>query len=259
MGVGASDCVVALPLRGYSTVLADAGAVEALGEAAATQCPASCGQCDSTRRGCLQFSPGFLTVLGVFQNVSSLLGAILFQRLLASLPLRVAFVRIALVLPLAAACDLILAMRWNAAVGLDDHLFAGVDTVLYYTASSLKTVAVYTLVTAICPPFVEATLFSWIMGGMYLGSLISQWFGAWVAAAAGISADDYSALWAICSVRVGCLLGSLLLIPLVPTEAAVAAAVGASVTVRQEREGEVGGVVEGGGREYRPLAEEASC
>lgn len=164
-----SGCADALPLRGYlcTTVLRETAAVriETLADAAAVHCPASCGQCGRTRRGCLQFGPQFLTLLTMLQNASSLLGAVLFQRLLAALPLRRAFFRISLVLPVAACCDLILAMRWNVAAGLDDHLFAGVDTVMYYTATSLKTIAVYTLVTAICPPDVEATLFSWIMGG----------------------------------------------------------------------------------------------
>ena len=36
--------------------------------------------------------------------------------------------------------------------------FGGLDTIVVFTANSLQTIAVYTLVTAVCPPQVEATL-----------------------------------------------------------------------------------------------------
>ena len=45
------------------------------------------------------------------------------------------------------------------------------------TADAVKTVAVYTLVTQICPQQVEATLFSWVMGAQFMGSIVAQVLG----------------------------------------------------------------------------------
>jgi hypothetical protein len=176
-------------------VAGELAAAGELGAAAAAACPAACNQCELTRRGCLQFSPSFLAVLGILQNCSTVIAATIFGKLLAVVPLRRVLFYIQLVLPVAALCDLVLAMRWNVAVGLDDHLFGGLDTIVVFTANSLKTIAVYTLVTAVCPPQVEATLFSWIMGFMYLGTIVSQTMGMALARAVGISGADYSSLW----------------------------------------------------------------
>ena len=55
--------------------------------------------------------------------------------------------------------------------------FGGLDTLVKATADAVKTVAVYTLVTQICPQQVEATLFSWVMGAQFMGSIVAQVLG----------------------------------------------------------------------------------
>ena len=141
---------VAKQVQTNSTCVNDA-ALGSLGSQAAVACPAACNQCDITRRGCIEFSPSFLAVLGVLRCLSSIVAAAVFARYLAKLPLRRALLRIQIVLPFAAMCDFVLVNRWNTAVGLDDHLFGGIDTVVYTVVSAMKTISIYTLVTAVCP------------------------------------------------------------------------------------------------------------
>ena len=99
------------------------------------------------------------------------LGSYLFSKYFSRMPMRQAFFRIQIVLPFTAMLDIALAQRWNIAVGINDHLLGGMDTIAVATASNIKMTAVYTLVTKICPPKVEATLFSWIMGFQFTGSV----------------------------------------------------------------------------------------
>ena len=153
------------------------GGPATLGEAAVAHCPASCHQCPTTRRACLRFSPTFQALLGVLQSLSMGLGSGLFMRFFSRMPLRTAFFRIQLMLPLASLFDVVLSLRWNVSIGLNDHLFGGLDTLVKATADAVKTVAVYTLVTQICPQQVEATLFSWVMGAQFMGSIVAQVLG----------------------------------------------------------------------------------
>ena len=63
---------------------------------------------------------------------------------------------------------------------------------------------------------------------MYLGAVVSQTMGMFFASVVGISADDYRSLWALVAIKIVCILLSFFLLPMVPSEAAVAQAVGAA-------------------------------
>ena len=184
-------------------------------------CPTTCAQCDVTHRGCLRFGTGFITFISVLSSFSGFVASVLYSQYLAGLPMRTQIFWLMVFSPLTGFCDVILINRWNVAAGINDHWFAGVDTVMQELVNSLLLLAVYTLVTDICPESIEATLFSWVMGVIFLAGAASSIFGGVLAEELGVTNEDYSPLGLLCMVRVALCASTVMLVPLVPTEAAI--------------------------------------
>lgn len=139
------------------------GGEQSLLENALHHCPTTCDQCALTRRGCLGWDPSFLAVINFLGCVAAAFGAGVYDKYLGELPLRRVFFLTCALQPVATLTDVVLVNRWNVALGINDHLFGGMVTMIKSLVFTMYSVATYALVGKICPESVEATLFSWVM------------------------------------------------------------------------------------------------
>lgn len=91
--------------------------------------------------------------------------------------------------------DLLLVSRYNQAIGISDHTFLLFERIVRALNFRLNLMPLFTLLTQLCPPGVEATMFALMMGlgnfgsasGRYLGSTLLNLLG-------GVTKPDYHGL-----------------------------------------------------------------
>eukprot|EP01052_Picozoa_sp_SAG31_P035581 SAG31_NODE_4314_length_3365_cov_2.309247_2_plen_516_part_00 len=166
---GSNDCSSAIPtLDTIVTITSDEGGGAGGGERrlwvdALYHCPTTCDQCASTSRGCLGWDPSFLAIITFLGCVASAVGAGVYDKYLGELPLRQVLFLTCVLQPLASLTDVVLVNHWNVGLGINDHFFGGLVTMVKSLVLTMYSVATYALVGKICPESVEATLFSWVM------------------------------------------------------------------------------------------------
>lgn len=200
----------------------------------------------SKKDGGLGFGAVMYSMLSVVGDIAMLGASYIYGAYLGSTPLRKLFIGLQLLNVAASALDLMLALRWNEAIGVDATVFAGVDQAIFYCAWQLKNLPVYTLAAKLCPPGVEATLTAGIAGLNDLSGALAQFFGAWLTRVCGVSGTRMDNVWLVYVVRTLCKLLPIPLVVLVPTEKRLDAALrrlhmrlSSPPPHLQEREGEV--------------------
>ncbi len=172
----------------------------------------------SHKVGGLGFGAVTYSMLSVVGDVAMLGASYIYGAYLGSTPLRRLFISLQLLNVVASALDLVLALRWNEAIGVDATVFAGIDQAIFYCAWQLKNLPVYTLAAKLCPPGVEATLTAGIAGLNDLSGALAQFFGAWLTSACGVSGTRLENVWLVYIMRTLCKLLPIPLVVLVPTE-----------------------------------------
>ena len=172
----------------------------------------------SSNVGGLGFGAVTYSMLSVVGDVAMLGASYIYGAYLGSTPLRKLFIGLQLLNVAASALDLVLALRWNEAIGVDAAVFAGIDQAIFYCAWQLKNLPVYTLAAKLCPPGVEATLTAGIAGLNDLSGALAQFFGAWLTKSFGVSGTRLENVWLVYATRTLCKLLPIPLVVLVPTE-----------------------------------------
>eukprot|EP00924_Labyrinthula_sp_SR-Ha-C_P002830 snap_masked-scaffold_13-processed-gene-8.40-mRNA-1 protein AED:0.11 eAED:0.12 QI:0/0/0/1/1/1/2/0/599 len=130
---------------------------------------------DFTKSPC--FSADFISNLSVVGYVCFLLGTVVYNKYFSSWPYRRIYTFTQICLFLAGMLDLVLVTRVNLALGIPDYVFVIGDEVIGDVIGRLNTMPLFILAAGVCPPGIEATLFSFNMGLSNFGSVLASYFG----------------------------------------------------------------------------------
>jgi hypothetical protein len=167
------------------------------------------------------FLPSFyVTAVGIVQGVFSLLSIATYTYWMTgwryrSLYYLGAFMGTVLGLP-----NVLFYMRYNTAWGIDDRWFTIGEEAIVSLTSQWQSISSFLLISQLCTPGSEASIFSIIAGVNNLGALLSAISGSWLVATMGVTptgADNettkFDQLWLVSLI---CIFLPLCGLPLIP-------------------------------------------
>jgi len=152
------------------------------------------------------FTPQWLGFMSVVGSVISSLGVLLYRTHLQHLSFRDVFALCHAMQVIFSLLDIVIVLRWNVTVlGIPDAYFALVaDDVMHPLIKRIWDLPFQIFAaTALCPPGLEATVFSLLYACGYIGRDVGKWIGALVLETLGTTKDDFSKLWICIMIRSG--------------------------------------------------------
>jgi folate/biopterin transporter len=143
----------------------------------------------------LGFPPEFLGRVRLVTSLASLIGVWVFQRFLKTIPFRQIFTWTTILSALIGMTTLLLVTHTNRSLGIDDRWFALGDSLVLTVMGQITFMPVLVLGARLCPPGIEATLFSLLMSSFNLSGLLSQEWGAVLTHYLGITDTNFDKLW----------------------------------------------------------------
>eukprot|EP00667_Euglena_gracilis_P005873 EG_transcript_5913 len=177
---------------------------------------------------CPHFSATFYyTVMGVADSVFTLIGSYIFSQYISHWSYRRALCVSQVLLTAAGFLDIVQYQRWNLLLGLPDWFFMLGKSSVQNTTGMINFMPTTILMSKVCPPGMEATVFALLAGFSNFGLTISGYLGAYVLQLTGMdrigqgTEDDFSNAWQAC--LLGAILTplSLLLLPLLIPDASM--------------------------------------
>ncbi|GAB0497914.1 hypothetical protein MMPV_009251 [Pyropia vietnamensis] len=141
---------------------------------------------------CLPGGPSFETSFylawtAIIGAIFGLLGAALFQILLSRTWIRLAFWSTTVVSCVAAIVDIIIVKRWNLRIGIPDKVFFVIgDSMLQEVIEMMNVIPAVVLISKLCPPGIEATVYSLLAGYTNFGVAVASAMGSLAMDVAGI-------------------------------------------------------------------------
>jgi folate/biopterin transporter len=142
----------------------------------------------------LGFQPEFFGKLGLISSLSSLVGIVLYNQKLKTVPLRTIFKWTCLLGTVLGMSPLVLVTHVNRAVGIPDEWFAVVDDIVLSIFGQLTFMPLLVLAAKMCPVGVEAMLYATIMSANNLSGNIGRVLGGLLTQMMGITNTDFSNL-----------------------------------------------------------------
>jgi folate/biopterin transporter len=142
----------------------------------------------------LHFGPEFLGRVRLATSIASLIGIVIFQRWLRTVPLRRILLGITLISFVLGLTSLILVTHTNRSWGIDDRWFSLGDSVILTVAGQIAFMPILVLAARICPAGIEATLFALLMSALNLAGIVSQELGAILMHWLGVTETDFTAM-----------------------------------------------------------------
>jgi folate/biopterin transporter len=142
----------------------------------------------------LGFPPEFLGRLGLISSLSSLLGILIYNQKLKSLPLRTIFKWTCIFGAFLGMTPLILVTHLNRQLGLSDRLFAIGDDIILTVLGQIAFMPILVLATKLCPPGVEAMLYATLMSINNLSGIVAGLLGSVLTRFVGITEHNFSNL-----------------------------------------------------------------
>lgn len=143
----------------------------------------------------LKFTPEFLGTVSAFGFVFLLIGTLVYNAFFKDVSFRRIFLIAQLSLALVSLLDVVLVTRANLRIGIPDKAFVLGDAVIADVISRLKTMPVLVLCAKLCPKGVEGTLFALLMSISNFSYSVSEFWGAIICHALGISKGSFDNLW----------------------------------------------------------------
>lgn len=107
----------------------------------------------------------------------SLLGLLLYQKVLKDYPYRGVLFWAQLLHGIIGMLDLILVLRLNLKLGVPDKYFVVLDEIVSKCTGRIKRMPLLVISSKLCPPGIEGTFFALLMSIDNFGSLTSSWGG----------------------------------------------------------------------------------
>lgn len=142
----------------------------------------------------LGFTPDFFGKLGLISSVSSLVGIVIYNKHLKTVPLRTIFKWTCISGTILGMLPLMLITHYNRVIGIPDTWFAVFDNIILSIFGQITTMPILVLAANICPPGVEAMLYATIMSANNLSGSVGNLFGGLLTKMMGITNSDFTNL-----------------------------------------------------------------
>ena len=143
----------------------------------------------------LRFTPMQFAIISAAEHIAHMLGAILFRLKLRRMSFRVIFYGGIFLLSIMRVFQLVLICQWNHKLKISDIVFAVGEGIAFSLVAQVMTMPICVLGARLCPPGVEASLYSTLMAVSNLGGLVSSYTGAALTEAFAITNNEFSNLW----------------------------------------------------------------
>nr|CAD1825610.1 unnamed protein product [Ananas comosus var. bracteatus] len=162
------------------------------------------------------FSQEFIGIIYAIGALASMIGVLIYHKLLKNLPFRSLLFYAQLLYAVSGMLDLIFVLRWNRKLGIPDYLFVIFEECTSRIISRIRWMPMIVLSTKLCPLGIEGTFFALLMCIDSLGTLSSKTGGGIVLHALHVTRTDFRNLWLVVFIRNLLRLSTLCLIFLVP-------------------------------------------
>ncbi|KAJ3677164.1 hypothetical protein LUZ60_002888 [Juncus effusus] len=162
------------------------------------------------------FSQEFVGMIYAIGATSSMLGVLIYHKLLTNISFRSLLFHSQLLFALSGFLDLLFVLRWNLSLNLPDSLFVILEECCTRIAGRIRWMPMIVLSTKLCPSGIEGTFFSLLMCVDSLGFLGHKIGGGLVLRALGVTREEFGNLWVAVFVRNilrFCVLGFVFLVP----------------------------------------------
>ncbi|GJZ80628.1 probable folate-biopterin transporter 6 [Tanacetum coccineum] len=143
------------------------------------------------------FSQELVGMIHAIGACASIVGVLIYHKLLKDYPFRKLLFFAQLVYALSGFLDLIFILRWNLVLGIPDYLFVVLEECVTRIVSRVRWMPMIVLSTSLCPIGLEGTFFALLMSIDSLGSLSSKWGGAVVLQVFHVTRTDFTNLWLV--------------------------------------------------------------
>ncbi|KAF8400486.1 hypothetical protein HHK36_013784 [Tetracentron sinense] len=162
------------------------------------------------------FSQEFVGMIYAMGAVASIVGVLLYQKILKDYPFRNLLFFAQLLYGISGMLDLVFILRWNLKIGIPDYFFVVMEECVSRIVSRIRWMPMIVLSTKLCPAGIEGTFFALLMCIDSLGGLSSKWGGGIVLHLFHVTRTDFTNLWLVVLIRNMLRISTLLLIFLVP-------------------------------------------
>ncbi|KAJ0431899.1 putative MFS transporter superfamily, biopterin transporter family [Helianthus annuus] len=162
------------------------------------------------------FSQELVGMVHAIGALASIVGVLIYHKLLKDYPFRKLLFYAQLVYGLSGFLDLMFILRWNLVLGLPDYMFVVMEECVSRVVSRVRWMPMIVLSTSLCPIGIEGTFFALLMSIDSFGSLSSKWGGAVVLHVFHVMRTDFRNLWLVILIRNLLRLATLGFIFLVP-------------------------------------------
>ncbi|MCL7046923.1 hypothetical protein MKW94_021369 [Papaver nudicaule] len=136
-----------------------------------------------------------------FGSIGSLLGLLLYQKLLKDCPYRGVLFWAQLLHGIFGMLDLILVLRLNLKLGVPDKYFVVLDEIVSKCTGRIKRMPLLVISSKLCPTGIEGTFFALLMSIDNFGSLTSSWGGGLLLHVLNVTRMKFDNLWLVILVR----------------------------------------------------------
>lgn len=171
-----------------------------------------------------------------FGSIGSLLGLLLYQKVLKDYPYRGVLFWAQLLHGIIGMLDLILVLRLNLKLGVPDKYFVVLDEIVSKCTGRIKRMPLLVISSKLCPPGIEGTFFALLMSIDNFGSLTSSWGGGLLLHVLNVTRSKFTNLWLAILVRNIVRLLPLALLFLVPRSDPSSSILPAKITKAKEDE-----------------------
>jgi folate/biopterin transporter len=142
----------------------------------------------------LGFQPEFLGRLGLVSSLSSLIGILIYNQKLKSVPLRTIFKWTCITGTVLGMTPLILVTHLNRQFGLSDKWFAIGDDIILTVLGQIAFMPILVLAAKLCPSGVEAMLYASLMSINNLSGVVAGLLGSTLTKFVGITEHNFENL-----------------------------------------------------------------
>ena len=142
----------------------------------------------------LGFQPEFFGQLGLISSISSLIGILLYNQKLKTVPLRTLFKWTCIMGTILGMSPIMLITHFNRVIGLPDTWFAILDDIVLSVFGQITFMPILVLAAKICPVGVEAMLYATIMSANNLSGSVGRLLGGLLTQLLGITNDNFTNL-----------------------------------------------------------------
>lgn len=166
----------------------------------------------------LGFNPEFIGTIALVGSLATITGLGFYHQFLTHCSLTRLFAGASVLLAVISLTPLIQVFRLNRQYGIDDRVFALVDTFFIAAVAEVLWIPMLVLCSRLCPPSVEGTTYALFLSIHNFGLWVSGVLSWGLMHKLGITRDNLSNLWIFILCCAICEMVPLLLLPWLPSE-----------------------------------------